>query len=119
MYPDSEILFPSRCIPQLRDLRKKEWADLVQRIIELPDGHEDVLAFSLMLIGMASCLTCDLDSYRASLGCCTCARRTVAGFKGADRDLVVKFEQAREEVREFLDSGKLSDALMGLVRRES
>jgi len=118
MYPDSEILFPSRCIPQLRDLRKKEWAILVQRITVLPDGHEDVLAFSLMITRMASCLTCDLDSYRASLGCCTCAQRTVVGFKGPDRELVVRFEQAREEVREFLESGDLSDALMQLVQQD-
>ena len=118
MYPDSEILFPSRCIPQLRDLRKKEWAVLVQRIMDLPDGHEDVLAFSLMIIRMASCLTCDLDSYRASLGCCTCAQRTVVGFKGPDRDLVTRFDESREEVREFLESGALSDALMELVHRE-
>jgi hypothetical protein len=118
MYPDSEILFPYRCISQLRDLRKKEWADLVRRVAALPDGHEEVLAFSLMLTRMASCLTCDLDSYRASLGCCTCAQRTVAGFKGADAELVVRFEQALDEVREFLDGGKLPDALMELVSRE-
>jgi len=118
MYPDSEILFPARCIPQLRDRRQKEWAALVQRVIDLPDGHEDILAFCLMIIRMASCLTCDLDSYRASLGCCTCGRRTVVGFKGTDAEFVARFEQAREEVHEFLDSGDLSDALMEMVRRE-
>jgi hypothetical protein len=88
MYPDSEILFPSRCIPELRELRGSRWADLVDHVARLPDGHEDVLAFSLMMIRLSSCLTCDLDSYRASLGCCTCARRTVAGYKGSDREMV-------------------------------
>ena len=53
MYPDSEILFPSRCIPQLRDLRGPEWAELVDRVASLPDGHEDVLGFSLMMIRLA------------------------------------------------------------------
>ncbi|MCJ7739614.1 MAG: hypothetical protein MUQ10_20265 [Anaerolineae bacterium] len=119
MFPDSEILFPSRCIPQLRDLRQREWAALVQHVMALPDGHEDVLAFCLMIIGMASCLTCDLDSYRASLGCCTCGQRTVVGFKGSDSEFLTGFEQAREEVREFLESGDLSDALMELVQREN
>jgi hypothetical protein len=54
MYPESEILFPSRCIPQLRDLRGHKWAELVDHVITLPDGHEDVLGFSLMIIKMAS-----------------------------------------------------------------
>jgi hypothetical protein len=115
MYPDSEILFPSRCIPQLRNLRGPEWAELIDHITSLPDGHEDVLSLSLMMIKMASCLTCDLDSYRASLGCCTCARRTAAGFKGFDRELVRLFEEAREEVRAYLASKELPEAIAALV----
>jgi len=118
MYPDSEILFPPRCIPHLRNLRGREWADLVRRVTALPHGHEDELAFSLVMIRMCSCLTCDLDSYRASLGCCTCAKRVIVGFKGLDSELISRFEQARDDVREFLDSGRLSDALMELVHRD-
>lgn len=115
MYPDSEILFPPRCIPQLRDLRGPEWAELVDHIATLPDGHEDVLGFSLTMIKLGSCLTCDLDSYRASLGCCTCARRTVAGFKNSDRDIIRLFEEAREEVRVYLASDEIPDATAVLV----
>lgn len=115
MYPESEILFPPRCIPPMRELRGPAWADLIDQITALPDGHEDVLALSLMAIRMASCLTCDLDSYRASLGCCTCASRTVAGFKGTDRELIRSFEEIREEVREYLDSGQLPEAIAALV----
>lgn len=115
MYPDSEILFPSRCIPHLRGLRGEKWAKLVDRIAALPDGHEDVLGFSLMMINLASCLTCDLDSYRASLGCCTCARRTIAGFKGSDDDLIDLFEEARKRVRAFIKSGEISEAIAALV----
>ncbi|HEY67023.1 MAG: hypothetical protein DRI79_09075 [Chloroflexi bacterium] len=115
MYPDSEILFPPRCIPQLRDLRGPEWAELVDRVAALPDGHEDVLGFSLMMIKMASCLTCDLDSYRASLGCCTCARRTASGFKGSDKEIIRLFEQAREEVRDYLASGDVPKPIAALV----
>jgi len=115
MYPDSEILFPSRCIIQLRDLRGPKWADLVEHVASLPDGHEDVLAFSSLLIKLASCLTCDLDSYRASLGCCTCARRTVAGFKGSDEEIIRQFEEAREEVRAFIDSDEIPESIAALV----
>ena len=117
MYPDSEILFPSRCIPQLRDLRGPEWAELVDLVVTLPDGHEDVLGFSLTLIRLGSCLTCDLDSYRASLGCCTCARRSVGGFKGSDQELVHQFEEAREEVREYLTSDDIPSPIAALVNQ--
>ena len=115
MYPDSEILFPSRCIPQLRNLRGKAWAELIDHVATLPDGHEDVLAFSLMMINLGSCLTCDLDSYRASLGCCTCACRSVAGFKGSDKELVRRFEQAREEVRTYLESDEIPGPIAALI----
>jgi hypothetical protein len=115
MYPDSEILFPSRCIPQLRDLRGRAWAELIDHIATLPDGHEDVLGFSLMMIRLGSCLTCDLDSYRASLGCCTCACRSVAGFKGSDKELIRRFEEAREEVRAYLASDRIPGPIAALV----
>jgi len=115
MYPDSEILFPPRCIPQLRNLRESEWEALINHVAALPDGHEDVLAFSLMMIGLGSCLTCDLDSYRASLGCCTCARRSVSGFKGSDKELIHQFEETREEVRSYIESDKIPGPIAALV----
>jgi hypothetical protein len=115
MYPDSEILFPSRCIPQLRDLRGPEWAELIDRVAALPDGHEDVLGFSLMMIRLGSCLTCDLDSYRASLGCCTCAARSISGFKGSDKELIRLVEEAREEVRVYLASEEIPGPIAALV----
>jgi hypothetical protein len=61
-----------------------------------------VLAFSLMMIRLNNCLTCDLDSYRASLGCTQCARRTIQGYKGSDESLFEKLEEARREVKSFL-----------------
>ncbi len=99
MYPDSEILFPARCIPELRNVRPGDtWRNLIDRLANLPETHEDVLAFSLMMIRLSNCLTCDLDSYRASLGCCQCARRTIQSFKGNDSALVARMEEARSEL---------------------
>lgn len=119
MYPESEILFPPRCIPQLRDLRGPEWAKLIDHIAALPDGHDDVLGFSFTMIRLGSCLTCDLDSYRASLGCCTCARRSVSGFKGSDKELIHLFEETREEVRVYLASNKVPDPIAALVNQSA
>jgi hypothetical protein len=100
MYPDSEILFPARSIPELKSARKgAKWQNLIDRLSTLPETHEDVLSFSLMMIRLGNCLTCDLDSYRASLGCNACARRTVSSFKGADDQLVRKMEEARRELK--------------------
>ena len=64
---------------------------------------EDVLAFGLMMIRLGSCLTCDLDSYRASLGCCTCARRTISGYKEDDSALLELFDKSLAEVRAFIE----------------
>ena len=102
MYPDSEILFPPRCIQQLHDLRGPKWQHLIERVVYLPHNHEEVLAFGSMMIKLGSCLTCDLDSYRASLGCCTCARRTISGFKGDDTSLIELYEKALSDVRAFI-----------------
>jgi len=107
MYPDSEILFPTCCIGQLADLRGPDWRALVEYVASRSETHEDSLAFSLMMIKFSSCLTCDLDSYRASLGCSTCAKRTVAGFKGSDKALLRKYEQARHEVSTYLEASGL------------
>jgi len=119
MYPESEILFPPRCIPPMRTLRGPAWANLIDRIAKLPDGHEDVLGLSLMAIRMASCLTCDLDSYRASLGCCMCSRRTIAGFKGTDAELIRQFEETRDEVHEYIQSGQLPEVIARLVKQSA
>ena len=68
-----------------------------------------------MMIRLGSCLTCDLDSYRASLGCCTCARRSISGFKGSDQDLIRLFEEARAEVQTYLASGEIPGPIAALV----
>jgi hypothetical protein len=102
MYPDSEILFPPRCIQNLENLRGKDWLELVRRVDRRPEDHVEKLGFSLMMIKLGGCLTCDLDSYRASLGCATCSKRTVSGFKGTDKALIKKFDEACKEVGAYL-----------------
>ena len=98
----SEILFPCKAIPAVARLRGPEWQRLVQRIMELPDTHEDKLAFCLMMIRLAECMKCDLGSYKASLGCAACARRAVNSSKLTDQALLKRYEKARAEVHEFI-----------------
>ncbi|MGC9468997.1 MAG: hypothetical protein ACP5HS_10435 [Anaerolineae bacterium] len=56
-----------------------------------------------MMIRLGSCLTCDLDSYRASLGCCTCARRTISGYKEDDESLLELYEKSLVEVTDYTE----------------
>jgi hypothetical protein len=104
MYPESEILFPPRCIPGLKGLRDERWDELVERVSALPETHEDSLAFCFMMIKLCKCLRCDLGSYRASLGCCTCAQRAIKGFKRSDRVLLRYYDRSRREVLRYLES---------------
>lgn len=102
MYPESEILFPYRAISPLRRERGGEWQELVDQVSNQRDGNEDTLAFSLMMIRLCDCLNCDQSSYKASLGCIACARRTVSAEKTSDVMLRQTFEQTRQEVRQHL-----------------
>jgi hypothetical protein len=104
MYPRTEILFPHRSILALKGLRDGQWQELVERVAVLPETHENSLAFSLMMIKLCDCMNCDLGSYKASLGCSTCARRAIGAIKGPDTILMRQFEKAKEEVLAYLES---------------
>ncbi len=104
MYPRTEILFPHRSISALKGLKNGQWQELVERIAVLSETHEDSLAFSLMMIKLCDCMNCDLGSYKASLGCSTCAKRAISAIKGSDTILIRYFEKAKEEVLAYLES---------------
>ena len=104
MYPRTEILFPHRSISALKGVREGQWQKLVERVAALPETHEDSLAFSLMMIKVCDCMNCDLGSYKASLGCSTCARRAISALKGSDRILIRHFKRAKREVLAYLES---------------
>lgn len=104
MYHKTEMMFPPRVIPKLRDLRDKEWQNLVNRVVALPEMHPDKLAFMLLMIRLDGCLKCGADSYRALRGCDLCARQTLRRFKGSDQDLLKQFELAQKDLLEYLES---------------
>jgi hypothetical protein len=92
------MLFPVRVAPALRDLRGPGWRRLVDRVVKAPEASLDQLAFCLMMVRLASCLTCHTDSYRAMRGCTVCAMQVARRFRGSDADLVAHFERARGDV---------------------
>jgi hypothetical protein len=101
MYADNELLFPHHAISSLARLRGAQWQALVERIVSLPENHEETLAFMLMMIRLNGCLACETDSYRAMRGCTACAVQTLRRFKADDSELLSNFEQALKEVRQF------------------
>ncbi len=105
MYTPNELLFPHQAIASLRRLRGPKWRDLVERVLTLPETHEETLAFMLMMIRLDGCMGCETDSYRAMRGCPACALQTLRRFKGQDEDLLSSFDQALADIRSFADQG--------------
>ncbi len=106
MYTQNELLYPHYVTPKLRDLRGPEWRALVDRVLQQPEAHEEVLAFCLLMIRLNGCLACETDSYRAMRGCTACAVQTLRRYKGSDRDLIRMYEQALSDLHERLTSGQ-------------
>jgi len=102
-YYKTEMLFPSRVINRLKDLRGQEWHKLVDKASALPEMHPGKLAFMLMMIRLNRCLKCDADSYRAMRGCELCSRQAIKRFKGTEQELLNQFKQARKDVLEYLE----------------
>ena len=95
---DTELLFPSRVIPELRNLRNKPWRELVDRVTNTEAGDLDHLAFVLTMVEVDGCMSCNSDSFRAMRGCTQCAFQNVRRFRGPDSELVKMFNQSRREL---------------------
>ena len=102
MYTTNEILFPAYVIPDVRESRGAKWQQLIDRLEQLPETHEEVLAFMLMMIRINGCMECETDSYRAMRGCQACALQTLRRHKGTDEELLAIYAGALEEIREYM-----------------
>ena len=102
VYQKYELLFTPHLISKLGDLRGEDWRQLIDYLSPLPEDHPDALAFSIMMIKLNSCLTCEMDSYRAQRGCALCARQAVLSFKGTDKQLINRYEKAKQEIERHL-----------------
>ena len=104
---DAEVLFPDRVIPLLRNLRGKEWQQLIDHVLRQGPGSIEQQAFGLMMIRQDGCLTCHADSYRAMRGCSLCAQQAVTRFKGPDHELVAAYEQAKADILHWHETNEL------------
>jgi hypothetical protein len=106
IHEDTEVIFPPRVIPGLRDLRGSEWIALVDNILTLPPLHVDRLAFVLMMVRLNGCATCHADSFRAMRGCTHCAVQNIRRLRGDDDELLKNFHEARQDVEAYLSNEK-------------
>lgn len=104
---DAEMLFPTRVIPLLGNLRGREWQQLVEHVSQQAPGSIEEQAFVLMMIRLDGCLTCHADSYRAVRGCTLCARQAIARFKGSDNELLALYEKAKGDVLRWHLTGEV------------
>ena len=99
---DTELIFPSRVMEALEDLRGEEWESLVVRVRSLPEDDPEHLAFVLMMARLNGCLSCNSDSFRAMRGCTQCSVLNIRRFKSSDRELIKKFEKAEKDIGKAL-----------------
>jgi len=99
---DTEVLFPSRVIPTLHNLRGEEWQRTIERL-QLPDcPPAERFAFVLMMVRMCGCAGCNADSFRAMRGCTQCARQSVRRSRMGEREMAEQFQQVQREVEAHL-----------------
>lgn len=101
MYAKNELMFPHYAILRLREARGDRWNDLIDRIVSLPETHEEVIAFMLLMVRLNGCMPCETDSYRAMRGCSMCALQTLRRFKGSDDELLRLYHQSLEDVQSY------------------
>ncbi len=105
---DTEVLFPSRVIPQLRSLHGEEWKSLVDHVHSADSTPSERYAFVLMMVRLCGCVGCNADSFRAMRGCTQCARQTVRRLRGSDKEIVEQYRQVQKEVEALLQKNHVS-----------
>ena len=106
---ESDILFPLRVAPTLRDLGGDAWRALVDRVARQEPGNPDSLAFVLMMARLGNCSACESDSLRFMRGCQACSRHALRRYRDKESVLMDLFHKAYEDVvRHFNLEGSTS-----------
>ncbi len=103
MYVETEIMFPPRIVPQLRDAAGHEFRKLVDHVAALPEGDPESLAFTLMMVRLNGCLECETDSFRAMRGCALCALQTLRRFRTNEKELIRLYKAALKDVTAYVE----------------
>lgn len=97
---DTELLYPLRVTPAIRDLHGEAWRDAAQKAYKAgPEAH-DAVVFVLAMARVNGCHNCNADSFRAMKGCTACAQDNVRRYKGGEKALLKQIEKAQKELQD-------------------
>ncbi|MCW5875871.1 MAG: hypothetical protein KIS85_03210 [Anaerolineales bacterium] len=97
-HEDTEIIYPLRVTPALRDLHGPDWRKAADAAAKAgPDGLKAV-SFVLAMARVAGCQTCNADSFRAMKGCTACAQDAVRRYRGGEKALLKQVEKAQADM---------------------
>ncbi|OGO12005.1 MAG: hypothetical protein A2Y53_02795 [Chloroflexi bacterium RBG_16_47_49] len=97
-----DILFPSRVIESLRNLRGERWENLISSLIDLEPMSPDRIALVLMMVKIGGCTSCQSDSFRSMRGCMLCSNTTIKRYKGSDQTLLDLYNDAKKDVNKYM-----------------
>ena len=100
---DTDLMFPLRVIPHLRNLRGDAWKTLIDDLSQEDVPIIHLAAFTMMMVKLGGCQGCSVDSYRGMRGCTQCARQTVRRYRGSDQDLLRQYRLSQNELQKYLD----------------
>ncbi len=99
---DTELIFPTRLIPHLRNLRGELWQAVIDKVINNQDDIGSKMGMVILMSKLAGCLTCNADSYRAIRGCTICSQQALKRYKGSDKDLETYFNKSVQRANKYL-----------------
>jgi len=97
-----DLLFPSRAIEPLRNLRGERWESLINSLVEMKSASLGRIAFVLFMVRLGGCATCQSDSFRAMRGCILCSSTTIKRYKGSDQNLIDLYTEAKKEITKYM-----------------
>jgi hypothetical protein len=100
--PETEILFPARLIPDLRDARGEEWQQFIGDIPASPERAGLEAGVVLFVVKQGGCMGCNADSFRAMRGCRLCSQQTIKRFKGSDQAVIEQVLSGTAEIENWL-----------------
>lgn len=101
---DTEVIFPERVIPALKNLRGHDWEQLIDSLDITAEDRLPVAAFVLMMVKICGCASCNADSFRAMRGCLQCARQSVKRVRTPDKELINQHQDLCAELGKYVRS---------------
>jgi hypothetical protein len=100
---DTELIFPIRVAPALRDLHGADWRKLADKAAKAPPDSREAISFVLAMARIDGCQTCNADSFRAMKGCTLCAQDAVRRYRGGEKALVKMVEKAQKDLAKLVE----------------